>query len=108
MVIIRLTSINSVKLLSVIVVSLVTFCLNTNPAHANNNSFASGTLILTPNGNVPIENICLGDRIIGYNFDNHQQVINTIKTIKKTSLGYYIINNRFKVAGTNFIYLYYH
>lgn len=79
----RKISLNLVKLLLVIIILSVSFIIKINPAYANNNSFASGTLILTPKGNISVDNISRGDRVIGYNFDNHQQVINTVKNIKK-------------------------
>ena len=65
---------------------LLAYCFNTQLAYAEGNSFAPGTLILTPKGNVPIENLHSGDRVIGYNFSTHQTEVNKIKETKKSHL----------------------
>ena len=51
------------SLLNTITLLLVCF-ININSAYAENNSFAPGTLILTSNGNIPIEELHSGDRTV--------------------------------------------
>lgn len=85
---------------------LLAYCFNTQLAYAEGNSFAPGTLILTPKGNVPIEDLHSGDRVVGYNFSTHQTEVNKIEEIKiKSSLSYYLINNQTKTTGTDFVYI---
>ena len=58
---------------------------------------AAGTWILTPNGNIPREELNSGGRVIGYNFEIHH-----VKDIRQSSyLSYYLINGRTKLKGTN-------
>ncbi|MGK7899295.1 MAG: hypothetical protein AB4372_38175 [Xenococcus sp. (in: cyanobacteria)] len=101
-------------LLISIVIFLLAYCFRTKFAHAEGNSFASRTLILTPDGKIPIEelysddlaNEILRDRVMGYNFVTHQTEVYTVNEIKPiSSLSYYVINNQTKIAGTNFVYI---
>ena len=67
--------------------------------------FAAGTMISTANGDVPVEELQSGDRVIGYNFTTHQTEENVVEAIEhKTSLSYYSIDEGTKIAGTNLIY----
>ncbi len=94
------------KLTKLLLIFLLAYCFKMNPAYATGNSLDSGTLILTPKGNVAIEDLHSGDRVIGYNFSTHQTELNTISEIKQdSSLSYYLINNQTKIAGTYFVYL---
>ena len=93
------------SLLNTITLLLVCF-ININSAYAENNSFAPGTLILTSNGNIPIEELHSGDRVVGYNFETHQEEINHVQDIREiSSLSYYLINNQTKITGTNYVYI---
>lgn len=92
-------------LINIIALFLVS-CLNIHSAYAENNSFAPGTLILTPNGNVPIEELHSGDRVIGYDFETHQEEIRHVKDIREnSSLSYYLINDKTKITGTHYVYV---
>lgn len=94
-----------IKLIIILGISAIAFCININVAYADSNSFAAGTLISTPQGNTPIEELNTGDRIIGYKFDSHENKINKISSIEqKSSLSYYLINNKIKTVGTQFVY----
>ena len=98
---------NQIKFLLInIIIFVVVCCININPAYAENNSFAPETLILTPNGNIPIEDLHSGDRVIGYNFETHQEEIHHVKDIQpSSSLSYYLINNQTKISGNNYVYV---
>lgn len=77
------------------------FCINADLAYADNNNFASGALISTPQENVAIEKLNPGDRIISYDFEKHQNKISKISSIgTKSSFSYYLINDEVKIAGT--------
>ena len=52
------------KLTKLLLIVLLAYCFKMNPAYATGNSLDSGTLILTPNGNVEIEDLHSGDRLI--------------------------------------------
>ena len=95
------------KILISNIIILITVCFyNIYPAYAQNNSLALGTLIVTSNGNIAIEKLHSGDRIVGYNFATHQQQTNHIKEISYTSsLSYYLINNEIKITGTSYVYV---
>ena len=83
-------------------------CLLINSAFANHipAGFGAGTKITTPTVNVAVEDLKIGDRVIGYNFETHHQQENTVKEIKQhSSLSYYSIDNRTKVASPNLIYV---
>ena len=89
-------------IIAVIFVSLpISVLANNIPA-----GFVAGTKIATPNGNVSIENLEKGDRVIGYNFETHRRIENTVKEIKQhSSLGYYLINDKTKFASPNLVYV---
>ena len=98
------------KLAKFLIIGTTTFLLayfsNINPAYAERNGLASGTLILTPKGNIPIEELHPGDRVIGYNFSAHQTEINILSEIRpKSSFSYYLINNQTQIKGTNLVYI---
>lgn len=97
----------TIKFLIINIIVIVVFCcLNASSVYAGNNSLARGTLIATPNGNIPIEELHSGDRVIGYNFETHQEEINHVKDIQQSSsLGYYLINNHSKFSGNNYIFI---
>ncbi len=89
-----------------IIATFAFYCLNIYPVYAASNSLASETLILTPNGNIPIEELHSGDLVIGYNFETHQEEIHHVKDIRQSrSLSYYLINDQTKVTGTHYIYV---
>ena len=91
--------------LSILLFSILLFI---NPADAKNltSGFGAGTTIATPKGDIPVEELKVGDRIIGYNFETHHTEENIIKEInQKPSLSYYLIDNKTKVAGTSFVYV---
>jgi|GEM_PF-2100464 len=100
------------KLIKLMGIGLVVFiifnCLLIPPASANDipAGFGAGTKIATPTVNVAVENLQVGDRVIGYNFETHHQRENTVKEIKQhSSLSYYSIDNRTKIASPNLIYV---
>ena len=67
--------------------------------------FGVGSTIATPTGEVAIENLVKGDRVLGYNFETHRQEENLVKKIEQqTSLSYYLINGKTKIASTDLIY----
>ena len=75
-------------MLKLIIINLVVFlifnCSNANSAWAANygGGFGIGTMILTSNGNVAIEELQSGDRIIGYNFNTQQIEENIIERVE--------------------------
>lgn len=98
------------KLTKLLVIGIAAFfliyCFNINPAYAEGNSLAQGTLILTPDDYVSIEELHSGDRVVGYNFYTHQEEVNVISEIQsKTSLSYYLINDKTRITGTHFVYV---
>lgn len=100
------------RLIKILVISLSIFLFSIllfiNPANAKNltGGFGAGTKIATPKGDIPVEELKVGDRIIGYSFQTHHTEENTIKEInQKSSLSYYLINNKTKVAGTSLVYV---
>lgn len=94
------------KFLLISIIVFLAYLFNTDSAYAEGNNLAPGTLILTPKGNVPIETLHSGDRVVGYNFSTHQEEINTIKSTQlKSSLSYYLINHQTKISGTQLVYV---
>lgn len=97
------------RLLTVSVVVYLTFTfLTIYPAYARNiaSGFTTDTVIATPNGDVPVEKLQPGDRVLGYNFETHHSAENTVEEIRqKSSISYYLINDRTKIVGTNLIYV---
>ena len=96
------------KLLIVgIVVCLAFAFLTIDPAYARNmtSGFAAGTVITTSDGDVPVEELQPGDRVLGYNFEIHHSVENVVREIKqKTSISYYLIDDKTQLTGTNLVY----
>ena len=94
-----------IKLAIFIGIISILFCLKSNFAYADGSSFAAKTLINTPQGKIAIEKLSPGDLVVGYDFTKHQQTINQISSIKtNSSLSYFLINDRVKIAGTQPIY----
>lgn len=95
------------KLLSIsLIISLFfTFCI-TDIAYARGGCFADGTVILTTQGNKPIEKLHQGDSIIGYNFTTHQAEVGNIGDIQVlSSPQYLLINSKIKVTETHPFYV---
>ncbi|MEL7418628.1 MAG: Hint domain-containing protein [Cyanobacteria bacterium J06555_3] len=87
-------------------ISIVFSVLVVAPVFANNIAagFGAGTMISTPDGDVAVENLAKGDRVIGYNFETHHQQENIVKEINQySSLSYYSINSKTKIASPNLI-----
>ena len=100
------------KLTKIIIAGLIVFIASNfliiNPVLAKDihAGFSAGTMITTPTGEVAIENLEKGDRVIGYNFDTHDREENIVSEIKhKSSLSYYLINNKTKITGTSYLYV---
>ena len=101
----RLPKLLLISLLTVFL--FLTFSI-TDRANAINitGGFAAGTKIATTNGDVTVENLQVGERVISYNFEIHHRAENTVKKIEtKSSLSYYLINNQTKLTGTNLVYI---
>ncbi len=102
------------SLLKLLIITL-SFCLFINlfiaePAYSRGGGgggcFSAETLILTPEGNKPIEQLHSGDRVINYNFSTQHQDQGIISKIKiLNSPDYYLINHQTKVTGTHPFYL---
>ena len=100
------------RLIKILVISLSIFLFSLllfiNPADAKNitGGFGAGTTIATPKGDIPVEELKEGDRIIGYNFETHHTEENIVRKInQKTSLSYYLINHQIKLTGTSYVYV---
>ena len=100
------------RLIKILVISLSIFLFSIllfiNPADAKNitGGFGAGTSIATPNGDIPVEELKVGDRVIGYNFKTHHTEENTVREIRqKSSLSYYSINHQTKFTGTSYVYV---
>ena len=100
------------RLIKLLVISLsiwlFSILLLINPADAKNltGGFGAGTTIATSKGDIPVEELKEGDRIIGYNFETHHTEENTVQEIKqKSSLSYYSINHQTKLTGTSYVYV---
>ena len=93
-------------LLSLLTIFLfLTFPITDLYAENMTGGFAAGTKIATTNGDVAVENLKVGDRVISYNFETHHRAENTVKKIEsKSSLSYYLIDDQTKLTGTNLIY----
>ena len=94
--------------------TVVQFCLivclswlmMTTPAHARGGCFASGTHILTANGDRTIEQLHVGDRVIGLNPENQEleeETIGDIQVVKASD--YYVINDSIAVTGSHPFYV---
>lgn len=96
------------KLLAIgLTILLVSLLLKGDPVLTANvtGGLAAGTMISTSDGDVPVEELQTGDRIIGYNFATHQTEENIVEAIEqKTSLSYYLINEKTRIAGTTLLY----
>lgn len=95
------------KLLSIsLIISLfLSFCI-TDIAYARGGCFAGGTVILTTQGNKPIEKLHQGDSIISYNFTTHQAEVGNIGDIQVlSSPKYLLINSKIKVTETHPFYV---
>jgi hypothetical protein len=69
------------------------------------NCFLAGTKILTEFGEINIENLKIGDKVVSSNLENNNKVIGTVKNLFKFKQnGYYIINNQIKVTGEHPFY----
>lgn len=94
------------KILVLLATIAITWCFKTNLADADGNILASGTLISTHKGNIPLEKLHSGDRVNAYDFVNHQNKINIIHSIENiSSYSYYLINQEIKISGTDFVYI---
>ena len=100
------------KLIEIAVISVVFIAISNsliiNSVLANNipAGFGAGTKISTPTGNIAVENLKIGDRVIGYNFKTHQSKENIVSKVShKSSLSYYLINNKTKITGTSSVFV---
>jgi Hint domain len=78
---------NLFKLLFIGLIFLLSSFLTTDLAYARGGGggggcFATGTSILTVRGNLPIEQLHKGDRIISYNFRSNQTEVSKIGDIQ--------------------------
>lgn len=73
------------KILIVLATITIFYCFKINLAYADGNILAPGTLISTPKGNVPIEELHSGERVEAYDFVTHQNHINTVHSIENIS-----------------------
>ena len=84
---------------------LVFFCC-TGTAYARGGCFGTGTPILTPDGYKPIEQLSIGDQLVGLNVSNGQSEIETIGEIQIAETSdYYLINGTTQVTGTHPFYV---
>ncbi|BAZ13417.1 AAA ATPase [Calothrix sp. NIES-4071] len=89
-----------------LIISLVFSFYITDIAYARGGCFAGGTVILTTQGNKPIEHLHQGDSIIGYNFTAHKPEVGNIGEIQiLSSPNYLLINNKIKVTATHPFYI---
>lgn len=96
-----------IKLL-VISTAIIYIFLISQPAYAKNITagFGAETLISTPKGDVPVENLRIGDRVIGYNFATHHVEENIVTKINhRSSVSYFLINHQTKITGTSSVYV---
>jgi len=57
-------------------------------------SFVEKTKVLTPNGIQSIENLKVGDQVIGYDYEDDKYVISTVQKYQvRMTNDYYLINN---------------
>ncbi|MGV2827492.1 Hint domain-containing protein [Myxosarcina sp. GI1(2024)] len=85
---------------------LISF-LNIEPAYSRGGGgggcFSAGTLILTPEGDKPIEQLRSGDRVISYHFSTHHQERGTVGKIEIiNSPDYYLIQYQRDWTTKNF------
>ncbi|BDA67681.1 hypothetical protein CAL7716_018470 [Calothrix sp. PCC 7716] len=91
--------------ISLIISLFLSFCI-TDIAYARGGCFAGGTVILTTQGNKPIEKLHQGDSIISYNFTTHQAEVGNIGDIQVlSSPKYLLINSKIKVTETHPFYV---
>ena len=102
-------TVSYVRLKTALYLGLMTclsWLLMTTPVSARGGCFASGTHILTPDGAITIEQLHVGDRIIGLNLENHQLEPESIGNIQVVeSPEYYIINDTITVTGSHPFYV---
>jgi uncharacterized membrane protein YgcG len=105
---------NKVTVLSKRLKAVVRLCLivclswlaMTAPVYARGGCFASGTHILTPNGDRTIEQLHAGDHVIGLNLESQQQAVETIEDIQVVEVSdYYVINDSTTVTGSHPFYV---
>ena len=78
----------------------------TAPVYARGGCFASGTHILTTNGDRPIEELQIGDRVVGLDLDSQQLEIETVGDIQVVEASdYYVINDSITVTGSHPFYV---
>lgn len=78
----------------------------TAPAHARGGCFASGTHILTTNGDRTIEQLHVGDHVVGLNLESQRLEVETIGDIQVVEASdYYVINDSTTVTGTHPFYV---
>jgi uncharacterized membrane protein YgcG len=91
---------------SILIILVLTLCLNVDVAHARGGCFAGDTTILTPTGYKYIKDLNRSDHIIGFNTITHQNEEETIGDIQVIdSPDYYLINGSIKVTGTHPFYV---
>ncbi|MBW4600519.1 MAG: hypothetical protein KME29_13210 [Calothrix sp. FI2-JRJ7] len=88
------------------IISLIFSICITDVAYARGGCFGGSTVILTTQGNKPIEKLHKGDSIIGYNFTTHQLEVGNIGDIQAlNSHKYLLINGKIKVTETHPFYV---
>jgi len=78
----------------------------TTPVHARGGCFASGTHILTTRGDITIEQLHVGDPVVGLNLENQQLETEHIGDIQVVEApDYYVINDSITVTGFHPFYV---
>jgi len=93
-------------LVPVCLVSCLIWLAMTAPVYARGGCFASGTHILTPNGDRTIEQLQMGDRVLGLNLEHQQLEPESIGEIQVVDApDYYVINDIITVTGSHPFYV---
>lgn len=76
-------------------------CILEGPCGGGGGCFRAGTMVLTPNGLLPIENLEVGDEVVSRSDSGQRINVKVLETYRSISCGHYLINGDIEVTGTH-------